>query len=149
MILSSWTGAGTNRRRRHWTTQWLRQNAMIEQNFWTLTFAKPASDSDWNRIMVSDVQTVSKAGQRSCLHTLHLLPCPTYLSRMGTGGATQAPDTQQYCGHLAGGGGIFLPLFMLKRLPKGFPQSGLSRNYMGPASSYAGAEAKGARRPVF
>jgi hypothetical protein len=68
---------------------------------------------------------------------------------MGTGGATQAPDTQQYCGHLAGGGGIFLPLFMLKRLPKGFPQSGLSRNYMGPASSYAGAEAKGARRPVF
>ena len=114
-----------------------------------MPFPKPTILS-LNVELWSGVQTVSKAGQRSCLHTLHLLPCPTYLSRMmGTGGATKAPDTQQYCGHLAGGGGIFLPLFMLKRLPTRFPQSGLSRNYMGPASSDAGAEAKGARQPVF
>ena len=67
---------------------------------------------------------------------------------MGTGGATQAPDTQQHCGHLAGGGGIFLPLSVLKRISLSFPQSSLSRGYMGKVSSDAGAEAKGARRPV-
>jgi hypothetical protein len=29
---------GMNRRRKRWITQWLRQNATIEQNFWTSTF---------------------------------------------------------------------------------------------------------------
>ena len=28
-----------NSRRKRWITQWLRQNTMIEQNFWTSTFA--------------------------------------------------------------------------------------------------------------
>ena len=68
---------------------------------------------------------------------------------MGTGGATQAPDTQQYRGDLAGGGGVFLPLSMLKRLSTRVPQSCLSRNYMGSAGSDTGAKAKGAKRPVF
>ena len=50
---------------------------------------------------------------------------------------------------MAGGGGIFLPLSVLKRISQSFPQSSLSRSYMGKAGSDAGAEAKGARQPVF
>jgi hypothetical protein len=37
---------------------------------------------------------------------------------MGTGRATQAPDPQQYRGHLAGGGGIFYHCVC----PRGYPR---------------------------
>jgi hypothetical protein len=58
---------------------------------------------------------------------------------MGTGRATQAPKPQQYHGDLAGKRGIFLPLFVLKRLPTKDPQSGcLSTNHMGTAGSDTG-----------
>jgi hypothetical protein len=99
--------------------------------------------------MVSDVQAVTLARQRSCLYTLHLLPCSTYLQRMGTGRATQAPNPQQYRGDLAGGRGIFLPLSVLTRLPTIVPQSCLSRNHIGTADSDTGAKAKGAKGPVL
>ena len=51
---------------------------------------------------------------------------------------------QQYHRDLAGGGGVFLPLPMLKSLSTRVPQSCLSRNRMGTAGSETGAKAKGA-----